>query len=656
MENSNLQIKDFEENVNFKSKNFNNFSYENRDILHDAKMYFRLLRRLIKSYIRNKLSKRFTNVIYVTTECSEYTINTSSYESPIYYMEEMRKQYPNTEIILLLPIIGLDYDTKSTRKIFIEFNGLHKVVERTSVHFDFFARNEDQDCVVYKFLNTDSNIKIYGLFSPAFSYIKTPEELNNFENLVIYLRAARFAIRKINKEIMPIDIVHADKIPFFAGSDFEPKFSTKIKVLQTIDDFAFQDREKKEPFWAAINLADKKTMKKICKDGFIKACISDLFNIHPANFSGRMKDYLDIIYKNYTSFRMYANANGKNKGEIIFNNLNKRILKILPQIFEKGETYYYPLSSSIKKADYYAVYSKTYFNEIINNSNMPELFVKLISGIQEKFSYVMPAFDFSNYKTAEGRQIYNNYSSVNFRENRKENKNLLIKEFSKDRINTNFIDKTLFLEEEYSVLGYLDNFYESPLLFVHLKPDIFGNGIDIIFGTLLKMFELNKNFKIILSMPNGLKFDYIKSRLKFLKEMKAFDGRWVFLNDNINITKFFAGADMFLMPLRENYINPEHLLGMKFGCVPVVSESGYLNDTVTDIFDNLAECNGFKTKSSLWNGDCIEQFYNTLNKAIDIYRDNPSSWNVIIRNCMNTDSGYNFSMLENYNNIYEEIL
>ena len=49
---------------------------------------------------------------------------------------------------------------------------------------------------------------------------------------------------------------------------------------QTIKDFTQIDIAKPEAFWAAINLADKSAMSKICKDNVIKKCVASLFNLH----------------------------------------------------------------------------------------------------------------------------------------------------------------------------------------------------------------------------------------------------------------------------------------------------------------------------------------------------------------------------------------
>ena len=51
-----------------------------------------------------------------------------------------------------------------------------------------------------------------------------------------------------------------------------------------------------------------------------------------------------------------------------------------------------------------------------------------------------------------------------------------------------------------------------------------------------------------------------------------------------------------------------------------------------------------------------EEYYKTVLKALNLYNQNPSGWNLIIKNCMNYNFGWDFNNIEKYNNIYEEIL
>ena len=54
--------------------------------------------------------------------------------------------------------------------------------------------------------------------------------------------------------------------------------------------------------------------------------------------------------------------------------------------------------------------------------------------------------------------------------------------------------------------------------------------------------------------------------------------------------------------------------------------------------------------------DNNEIFISSVLKALNIYQNNPSSWNLLIRNCMNRDSSWSFKILEKYDKIYKELL
>ena len=74
--------------------------------------------------------------------------------------------------------------------------------------------------------------------------------------------------RHIIKVLDP-DIVQVDNLPFFAGAEFEPSFPPQIKVMQVIHDFAKMNAGEIDAFWAAINLADEKNLKKLLTFFFV---------------------------------------------------------------------------------------------------------------------------------------------------------------------------------------------------------------------------------------------------------------------------------------------------------------------------------------------------------------------------------------------------
>ena len=53
--------------------------------------------------------------------------------------------------------------------------------------------------------------------------------------------------------------------------------------------------------------------------------------------------------------------------------------------------------------------------------------------------------------------------------------------------------------------------------------------------------------------------------------------------------------------------------------------------------------------SLLTEEDANEIFTTPVMKALNIIQNNPSSWNLLIKNCINYDSGWTYEIIEKYN-------
>ena len=282
---------------------------------------------------------------------------------------------------------------------------------------------------------------------------------------------------------------------------------------------------------------------------------------------------------------------------------------------------------------------------------------KYIEKTKDRSSYTNIGINKENYPTENTRQIYFEYNTNNFREEKGKNKRAILKEFNSDRIKTNFVDPTLFRDSEVKIVGYLDSFYEAPLFFANPNAEIYAQGVDILFNTVLKLFEQHKNAQFIICIKDGLKNSFINNWVDFLSQNKYFNGKWVFIDGDVNLPKFLSASDMILLPRRVNSYSPLHLIAMHYGCVPVSSRCGILNDTIADIFEDISNGCGFKTKESLiTEDDNNEIFFVPVLKALNLYQNNPSSWKLLIRNCMNYNSSWKFKVLEKYDKIYKELM
>ncbi len=622
-------------------KTFENEMNRNSAILRDLKAYYRLLKRKVSASFAKKLPQNFTNILYLTLDCPTYTKNSSRLDSPFEYIDLMRRQYPENDIRILIPII----------------NESQKPEGRALVKFSFFVQNRMAEAVVYKFPKNNENIQVYGILSSAFSNCKNVSEISRFHYLVPFMKAVQTAVKKLRIDNFMPNIIHAENIPFFLGSELEKCSLGNIKVLQSIKDFTQIDIAKTEAFWAAINIADKSAMQKICNDKVIKKLVASLFKLHNAKRFAQMNVCLRFIYKNYYKFRKFIDKGEDIEENVIFSKLNDRILQIFPQMRYGEDSYFNPYMHTLKCADYWTVMSETYYNEVFNNPQLSGNMYPQIVKTKEKSNYLSYGLNTDKYGLKAPRETYYPFNSENFRDYRSKNKTAILKEFSAERIKTNFVDPTLFDDEEVTIIGSLDSFYDSPLLFAHTTPEIFANGVDILFNTVLKLFELHKSFQVIICIKDGLKVGFIKSWIEFLQKNKYIQGKWVFIDGKINLSKFYASSDMTLIPRRSNLNTSEHFLAMHYGCVPVVSRNGILNDTISDIFDDITNGCGLKTKKSLLaEEDANELFLAPVTKALHIIQHNPSSWNLLVKNCLLKDCDWSFEILEKYNQIYKELL
>jgi len=235
-----------------------------KSFLKAIKAYCRLVKKNIALRRKKRLQNNFTNILYFTTDCPEYTPNSSRIESPTEYIVEMRKQYPENDIRIIVPIIGLDKETfQLSNGFLVNIGNKTYKLEKTSIEFDFYIQNHVEKATLYKYEQNDEHIDVYGIFCAAFSFCNNPLELIQLQYLAPITKALRSCVKKFKnnkKEQFEPNIVHCENIPFYLGSEFENNLFNNINVVQTIKDFTQIEMLKIEPFWAAINLADKFSM------------------------------------------------------------------------------------------------------------------------------------------------------------------------------------------------------------------------------------------------------------------------------------------------------------------------------------------------------------------------------------------------------------
>lgn len=116
------------------------------------------------------------------------------------------------------------------------------------------------------------------------------------------------------------------------------------------------------------------------------------------------------------------------------------------------------------------------------------------------------------------------------------------------------------------------------------------------------------------------------------------DSARVFLKfDAVLARRIYAGADMFLMPSRVEPCGLGQMIAMRYGCVPIVKETGGLADTVIDLAAEPDRGNGFVFEEHTPKS-CRE----ALQRALQVYRDK-DTWRALQMHGMRADFSWSAS-------------
>lgn len=111
--------------------------------------------------------------------------------------------------------------------------------------------------------------------------------------------------------------------------------------------------------------------------------------------------------------------------------------------------------------------------------------------------------------------------------------------------------------------------------------------------------------------------------------------------------RIYAGADIFLMPSQSEPCGLAQMVALRYGTIPIVRETGGLNDTISDSGDGVG--NGFTFKS--YNAHDMQ---NTVWRALAGYSDR-QGWKKLKERAMRCDNSWSKSA-NAYIKLYKEII
>lgn len=112
----------------------------------------------------------------------------------------------------------------------------------------------------------------------------------------------------------------------------------------------------------------------------------------------------------------------------------------------------------------------------------------------------------------------------------------------------------------------------------------------------------------------------------------------------------YGGSDLFLMPSLFEPCGISQLIAMRYGCVPLVRETGGLKDTVMPYNEYTKEGWGFSFTSY-----SPDDFLYTFRRAVDFYYDQKEVYQRMSKACMKVDVSWEKSAKE-YSDLYSSLL
>ena len=123
-----------------------------------------------------------------------------------------------------------------------------------------------------------------------------------------------------------------------------------------------------------------------------------------------------------------------------------------------------------------------------------------------------------------------------------------------------------------------------------------------------------------------------------------------FQMDNALAHHIYAGADLFLMPSQFEPCGLSQMIALRYGCVPLVRETGGLRDTVLSYNRYNNAGNGF----SFFNYNAHDMLF-VIRRAMRYFRDRKEIWQMLQQRGMRGDYGWGASA-ETYLALYRSML
>ena len=275
------------------------------------------------------------------------------------------------------------------------------------------------------------------------------------------------------------------------------------------------------------------------------------------------------------------------------------------------------MKMGIMYADIITTVSKTYAREIKTEYFGEGLDYALRLRGDDLFG-IVNGISYKQFDPRTDENIYYNYSHENL-ENKYKNKEALQQEMD------------LPVDRDIPVISIVSRLVEQ-------------KGLDLIEEVITELMESDIQF-VLLGTGQAKYEDFFRQQAEEYPQKIAASIKY----DFGLAQKIYAGSDMFLMPSRYEPCGLGQLISMRYGTLPVVKETGGLNDTVIPYNTETDEGYGF----SFTDVNSHDMLY-TLRRAIYFYKQS-DTWIKLVKRAMNQDFSWKYSAQE-YIDLYNKIV
>lgn len=278
------------------------------------------------------------------------------------------------------------------------------------------------------------------------------------------------------------------------------------------------------------------------------------------------------------------------------------------------------LKAAIMRANHINTVSPTYMQEVQTEYYGFTLDGALKSRLNN-FSGILNGIDYDIYNPETDTYLEQNFNDKHFVTAKKKNKFALLQKLNLD------------LSTDTALVAYIGRLAKQ-------------KGIDLMMSTLEEAIA-ESTAKFVFIGSGDLQYENF---LRYLQD-KYRNRVYTFIGFNNALAhQLYAAADILMMPSQFEPCGLGQLIAMRYGCLPLVRETGGLKDTVMPYNKYTKEGHGFSFAN--YNAHELKQ---VLLDAILLHTNNPSDWRILVQAAMRQDHSLE-QMGKEYLSLYQEII